>query len=167
PPHFSGTQGHRSFLADHPRDVGKFRAHSFRNASTTMNVQPGDVLFTYVYLDGSDNGAKMPEQLVLQWNDGSSWEHRAYWGLNYLSSGTLGTETNRFMGGIPPGGRWVRLEVPASYVGLEGKTVSGMSFGFYDTSDHAGLNWDYSGKSSKANTIPLALSATTAVWQYG
>lgn len=166
PPHFSGTQGHRSFLTDHPRDVGKFRAHSFRNASTTMNVQPGDALFTYVYLDGSENGRKMPEEIVLQWYDGSSWEHRAYWGLNYLGSGTLGTETDRFMGGIPPGERWVRLEVPASYVGLEGKSVSGMSFGFYDTSDYAGINWDYSGKSSRANTIPLPLSATTAVWQY-
>jgi hypothetical protein len=71
------------------------------------------------------------------------------------------------MGGIPIGNQWVRLEVPASYVGLEGKTVSGMSFGFFDTKDHAGINWDYSGKSSKANTIPLPLSATTAVWQYG
>jgi uncharacterized repeat protein (TIGR01451 family) len=161
PPHFSGTQGHRSYFTVN-QGAGQFRSHSFRNASIAMNVQPGDVLFTYVFLDSHN----MPEELVLQWYDGSSWEHRAYWGLNYLNSGTLGTESNRFMGGIPPGERWVRLEVPASYVGLEGKTVSGMSFGFYDTKDHAGINWDYSGKSSRAIIVPLPLSAITAVWQY-
>src|SRR5688572_12077684 len=32
------------------------------------------------------------------------------------------------MGAMPPAGQWVRLEVPASAVGLEGKSVRGMAF---------------------------------------
>jgi hypothetical protein len=34
-------------------------------------------------------------------------------------------------GPIPAQGGWVRMEIPASYVGLEGKNVKGMSFGIY------------------------------------
>jgi Tol biopolymer transport system component len=165
PPHACGTQGHRSYFTVN-QGAGQFRSHSFRGATATMSVNPGDVLFTYVYLDANN----MPDELMLQWHDGSGWEHRAFWGENYIGQlvpnmGVQGTESQRFMGGLPPGNQWVRLEVPASYVGLEGKTVSGMSFGFYSTKDHAGINWDCSGKSAHLTTTPLALSATTGVWR--
>ena len=160
PPHFSGTQGHRSYFTVN-KGAGQFRSHSFRNAQTTMQVQPGDVLFTYVYVDGNNK----PDEIVLQWHDGKSWEHRAFWGLNLYGSGTTGTEGRRYMGGLPAVNQWVRLEVPASYVGLEGKTVSGMAYGFYSKVDHAGLNWDYSGKSSRASLVSLPLSAITPIWQ--
>src|SRR5262249_52323105 len=42
---------------------------------------------------------------------------------------------------LPPSGQWVRLEVPASLVALEGKSVRGMNFTLYDGMarfDHAG-----------------------------
>jgi len=46
------------------------------------------------------------------------------------------------MGPISIVGQWVRLEVPVSLVGLEGKTVDGMAFTL-----HGGrATWDYAGK---------------------
>src|SRR5205814_2337367 len=125
-PHVCGAKGHRSYFTAN-QGAGQMRHHSFRGATDTLRVDPGDVLFTYVFLDPNN----MPDQLLLQWHDGSSWEHRAFWGENFIGShyqsmGVQGTESMRYMGGLPSAGQWVRLEVPASYVGLEGKTVSGM-----------------------------------------
>src|SRR5262249_14819383 len=52
------------------------------------------------------------------------------------------------MGSLPQAGQWTRLEIPASKVGLEGKTVSGMAFTLY-----GGQAWfDSAGKT----TSPLA-----------
>jgi hypothetical protein len=47
------------------------------------------------------------------------------------------------VGPLPATGRWVRLAVPASLVGLEGKTLHGMSFTLYD----GRATWDYAGAS--------------------
>ncbi len=46
------------------------------------------------------------------------------------------------MGMLPPAGRWVRLEVPAAAVGLEGHTVNGMAF----TLAGGLASWDRAGK---------------------
>ena len=67
---------------------------------------------------------------MLQWNDGD-WEQRAYWGQNLINAGTNGTASRRYMGAIPSATGWVRLEVPASLVGLEGVTINGMAFTLY------------------------------------
>src|SRR5205807_10018808 len=65
-PRYSGTQAHQSFVSvNHNSTV--FRSHSFTGAQTPMQVNPGDMLFTYVYLDPS---AK-PDEIMLQWYDGS------------------------------------------------------------------------------------------------
>jgi hypothetical protein len=45
------------------------------------------------------------------------------------------------MGPLPPTGQWVKLEIPASQVGLEGRIVSGMAFTLYD----GRAAWDYAG----------------------
>ena len=68
---------------------------------------------------------------MLQWNDGN-WEHRAYWGENLIQMGTDGTASRQFAGPLPPAGTWVRLEVPAALVGLEGRVVNGMAFTLFD-----------------------------------
>src|SRR5436853_4717882 len=47
------------------------------------------------------------------------------------------------MGPVPAAGRWVRLEVPASQVALEGRTLNGMAFSQFD----GRATWDYAGKS--------------------
>jgi hypothetical protein len=73
---------------------------------------------------------------MLHWRattgSGDLWDHRAYWGVNALTWGTDGQPSRRRIGeSLPPTGRWVRLEIPASAVDLEGKTVAGFSFSLY------------------------------------
>lgn len=91
-----------------------------------MTVNSGDRLFAYVYLDP----ANVPSEVMLKWNDGT-WEHRPYWGANLLAWGTDGTNSRRYIGSLPGAGGWVRLEVPASQVGLEGQTLNGMAFSLW------------------------------------
>src|SRR5262249_45165815 len=91
-----------------------------------------------VYLDPSNP----PAEIMLQWNPGD-WEHRAYWGANAIPSGANNTQSRWYMGSLPALGRWVRLEVPASRVGLEGATLTGMAFTLFSgraSWDHAGLS---------------------------
>ena len=111
--------------------------HYFYGATATMPVQVGDKLTCWIYLDPTN----LPRQVMLQWNDGS-WEHRAYWGENLISYGIDGTNSRRSMGPLPRGGGWVRLEVLASLLGLEGSTLNGMAFTLYG----ATANWDRTGK---------------------
>src|ERR1051326_365187 len=141
-----------------------YRSHSFTGAQTPLAINPGDVLFTYVWMDP----AAEPDQIMLQWNDGTSWEHRAFWGENYIGQqvkniGVQGTDSQRFVGALPPAGSWYRLEVPASYVGLEGKAVSGMAFSLYGKEPT--VVWDRSGKASRLSALPAPLSATAGIWR--
>ncbi len=109
PTPFSGTLAHQSNL------VGGTHQHYFHGANEALSVGAGDSLFSYVYLDP----ANPPTQVMMQWNNGN-WEHRAYWGANQIPFGVNGTVSRRNMGPLPAPGQWVRLEVPASQVGLEG-----------------------------------------------
>jgi RHS repeat-associated protein len=111
--------------------------HYFYSAVATLMVNPGETLIAYVYLDP----ANPPSEVMLQWNDGT-WEHRAYWGANYVGFGVAGTISRYYAGGLPPVGQWVRLEVPASLVGLEGHTLNGVAFTLYG----GRATWDYAGK---------------------
>ena len=135
PAPFSGALAHQSAL------LSGLHQHYFYNATATLSVAVGDTLFAYVYLDP----ANPPSEVMLQWNDGS-WEHRAYWGANLIGWGTDGTVSRRYMGPLPAAGQWVRLAVPASQVGLEGRTLNGMAYTLYD----GRATWDYAGKVSTA-----------------
>jgi hypothetical protein len=128
---YSGNLGHRS-----PLMTGNHQ-HWFDSADAKMNVNAGDLLFTYVYLDP----VSPPRQVMLQWSDGS-WEHRAYWGQSLNNYGTEGTDSRRYVGPLPKTGGWVRLKVPAALVGLEGKAVQGMAFTLWG----GRATWDRSGK---------------------
>jgi hypothetical protein len=81
---------------------------------------------------------------MLQWNDGS-WEHRAYWGANLIGWGTGASASRRYMGSLPPVGRWARLQVPAAQVGLEGRTLNGMAYTFHN----GRATWDRAGKATQ------------------
>jgi hypothetical protein len=149
PSPFSGLKAHRS------KWIGGMHQHYFYGATDTLKVNAGDALFTYVYLDS----AHMPSEIMLQWNDGS-WEHRAYWGTDSLTLwGANGRYSRYFMGPLPPADQWVRLEVPASAVGLEGRTVNGMAFTLFD----GRITWDRSGKTAAYSTDQYRLYATTSL----
>jgi len=115
-----------------------------------MSVQAGDTLYAYVYLD-PDNP---PSQVMLQWNPGGTWERRAYWGANLIPFGVDGTDSRRYMGPLPVTGQWVRLEVPASLVGLEGAEITGMAFTLYD----GRATWDQAGATSTPPYPKLSFS---------
>lgn len=133
PAPFSGARAHQA-------DVAPGRHHHFfAPTDTPLDIAAGDTLFTYVYLDP----ANPPRQVMITWLDGQSWEHRAYWGANLIDEGIEGTASRRRVGDLPPTGRWVRLEVPASAVGLENQRVYGMGFTLFD----GRATWDRAGKS--------------------
>ncbi|HYP01628.1 MAG TPA: hypothetical protein VER76_15665, partial [Pyrinomonadaceae bacterium] len=132
PAPYSGTLAHQSNI------FAGMHQHFFYATTNPLTVNTGDTLFTYVYLDP----ANPPTEIMLQWNDGSWWDHRAYWGANTIAWGTDGTNSRRYMGALPPTGQWIKLEVPASQVGLEGQTVKGMAFTLYG----GRATWDRAGK---------------------
>ena len=139
PAPFSGSGAHQSNLA-----AGQHQ-HYFYNATATLPVAVGETLFVYVYLDP----ANPPSEVMLQWWDGS-WDHRAYWGANLIGWGIDGTVSRRFMGALPLLGQWVRLDVPAVQVGLEGETLNGMAFTLYG----GRATWDYAGKRGSSSPPP-------------
>jgi RHS repeat-associated protein len=130
-------------------NVDLVHQHYFYNANATLQVSAGDKLFTWAYIDP----VNPPSEMMLQWcSNESGWGHRAYWGANKIPWGTNGTADRRYMGPLPAAGGWVRLEVPASALGLEGKTVHGMAFTLYG----GRAAWDKSGKVSASPPLPVA-----------
>ena len=102
--------------------------HGLEGAVQPMAVRPGDLLETWVYL-AADNP---PDEIMLEWAVGADTEHRAYWTNIRKSAGVVlgsdGLPSRWPMGGLPDPGRWTRLVVAASAVGLEGKQVTGVRF---------------------------------------
>jgi hypothetical protein len=135
PSPFAGSYAHQTALAS------GLHEHLFQNATRTLSIGVGDTLYAYIYLDP----ANPPSEIMLSWNTGSSWEHRAYWGANLINYGIDGTASRRNMGALPATGQWVQLQIPASQVGLEGTTVSGMSFSLYN----GRATWDAAGVTSQ------------------
>ena len=114
----ANRQGHFDAPAAGPH------AHGFSGVPVGYQIQPDEVLFAKVWVvDG-----QVPEQIMLQWNDGENWEHRAFWGADKIAEGTLGTPSRHALGALPETGGWVTLEVPADAVGLTGKRITGMRF---------------------------------------
>jgi hypothetical protein len=132
PAPYSGKLANQSTLA------AGIHQQYFYNASVPLQIAAGDILYAYVYLDPSNP----PSEVMLQWNDGT-WEHRAYWGSNLIPWGTNGSASRRSMGARPATGQWVRLEVPAAQVGLEGRSINGIAFTLYG----GRATWDAAGKS--------------------
>jgi len=133
PAPFSGKLAHVSAAS------AGVHGHFFNDGTATRVINTNDSLFTYVYLDP----ANLPSEVMVQWAD-SNWEHRAYWGRNDIPLGADGTVSRRFVGPLPPAGQWVRLEVAAREVGLEGSMLAGMYFTLHD----GRAAWDYSGVAS-------------------
>jgi hypothetical protein len=143
-----GSMAHQSAVAS-----GQHQ-HFFDNASSTLSIVAGDVLFAWVYIDP----ANVPSEIMLQWNEpGGNWDHRAYWGANSINYGADGTVSRRNMGAMPAAGQWVRLQIPASQVGLEGKTVKGMAFSAWG----GRVTWDAAGKASAGALASLMRTKLT------
>jgi hypothetical protein len=131
PTPFSGTVAHQTELAS------GLHHHFFMWANAPFAIERGDTLFAYVYLDP----ANPPRTIMLTWC-AENWEHRAFWGENLTTEGVADSASRRSLGPLPPTGRWVRLELPASIVDLENRGIIGMGFTLYD----GRATWDRAGK---------------------
>ena len=110
-------------------------AHLFDSALQPFTATAAEALYAWVCLD-PDNP---PRCLMLQWRDDTGWLHRAYWGEPLLTWGRPATGAHPFkvpghyhVGELPPAGRWARLSVASSLVGLAGVPVNGVSFDVFD-----------------------------------
>jgi hypothetical protein len=140
-PVFSGTYAHTS---NGPGKDGTFQ-HHFVGAGTGLKVNPSDVLFAYVYIDPKSP----PKEIMMQWHL-KAWEQRAYWGENVIPWGQNFSPSRLPMGDLPKSGEWVRLEVPASQIGVDAPAVvTGWSF------DHVGgqVYWDKAGVQVKPAAV--------------
>jgi hypothetical protein len=133
-PGFSGNDKLQS-----PNAAGHHQ-YTFTGATRTLQINPGDVLSCYVFL----NASTPPTEIYLFWcaTDATGFAHGAYWGADNIAGGTAGTPSKRFMGPLPPTGQWVKLEIPASLVDLEGRTINGASLEIFDGQ----CNFDQLGK---------------------
>ncbi len=160
PPAFSGILEHQTGTVLGQRDQGFNFCYDI---SGEMDVNTGDTLFTYVYLPTNNP----PAEIEIAWNTTDtvdSWEHRAYFGSNIIYYGTDGTPSRTNMGALPPLGQWAKLSIPASAVGLEGKTIQGMFFTVYNTNNASGpTTWDYTGKSDSSASTDVPVSVVDYV----
>ncbi|MBT6789900.1 MAG: DUF1553 domain-containing protein [Verrucomicrobia bacterium] len=130
-PVFSGQKSHR-------RSSEGRGQHLVQNAKSGLRIDDNTRFFTYVFLDPKNP----PKQIMLQWNDGKSWEHRAFWGEDKIGWGQPNTASRRKLGPLPKPGEWVRLEVSAKSVGLSaGAQVTGWAFTQFDGT----VYWDKAG----------------------
>ena len=136
----SGTQSHSDGIAPGAHQ------HYFYHADPIV-PRSGDLLYTYVLIDPCNP----PREVMLQFivNDGAT-STKVYWGEDVIG---FGASTR--IGPLPDAGKWVRLEVPASLVGLEGSSITGMAYSLYD-----GRAWfDRSGRITRVN-VALKKPAT-------
>ncbi|MDD9866164.1 MAG: DUF1553 domain-containing protein, partial [Verrucomicrobiales bacterium] len=119
--------------------------HLVQNAKSPLRGDDNTRLFTYVFLDPKNP----PKQIMLQWNDGKSWDHRVYWGEEKIGWGKEGTASRRNLGPLPKAGEWVRLEVSAQSVGLgAGTQITGWAFTQFDGT----VYWDKAGLVARKKT---------------
>ena len=137
-PVFNGKKSHR-------RSSKGRGQHLVQNAKSPLRVDDNTRLFTYVFLDSKNP----PKQIMLQWNDGKSWDHRVYWGEEKIGWGKEGTASRRNLGPLPKAGEWVRLEVSAQSVGLgAGSQITGWAFTQFDGT----VYWDKAGLVARKKT---------------
>ena len=136
---YSGSLSHTD-----PASEGT-HGHYFIHANDTMSLTYNDNIIQYVYIDP----ANPPQQILMQfYTDDGNTEHRAYWGTNSIPVGDGWSSSSLYqMGNMPETGRWIRLKIPASTVGLSGKDVKGVAFVTYGGKAY----WDKTTKSSNYN----------------
>lgn len=119
------------------RTGGGLTQHFFDGANPKLKIGNPGRLFAYVYLDPENP----PETIQLQFNDGS-WNHRAYWGADKAHGAGQTGAANFRAGDLPETGKWIRLEVDVSSVGLKPESeLNGWAFTQFGGTVH----WDAAG----------------------
>ncbi|MCX7748374.1 MAG: hypothetical protein N2645_16040 [Clostridia bacterium] len=126
--------------------------HAFENAARKMKINAGDHIFVHVYLPSGN----MPTELMLQFKQNGSWNHRAYWGADNINLGTNGTSSKKYMGALPTAGTWATLVIPAREVGLENTSIDGIAI----TLNDGQIYWDKVGAYRGNSTTKLLACET-------
>lgn len=127
--------------------------HIVEIKSAPVAIEDGDRLFANIYLDPENP----PEQIMLQFNAGESWNHRAWWGIDRIPFGRGGSPAGHFSAGeLPATGEWVRVEVSAGDLGLgAGDKVDSVAF----TQFGGTVTWDHSGRVTSSREAFLGSAA--------
>lgn len=102
--------------------------YSFKYATETLKINSSDRLTLYVYLD------PQATRLEVRWLADNNLLRSVFWqndtpeeianGTNFYSDYGL---SPLYLGSLPDSSQWVRLEIPANLIGLEGATLQGMT----------------------------------------
>ena len=127
----------------------------YESGGNPLVVPDGAEMFLMVYLDPADP----PEEVMVQFHSGGTWQHRAVWGADLIEFGKKGTTERYVAGPLPEVGKWVRLNVPAARMGMAaGLAVTGYAFtvnGGTVWFDHLG----FAGKTDPANDPGVSFAA--------
>lgn len=113
--------------------VAGLHQHYLDRATQTLALQAGDQLYAWVLLDAE----VPPRELMLQWQVGASWDHRAYWGADLIAWGLDGTpsrlqQSTAVPPAVPTTGTWQRLVMVPEALGLAGATINGVAFTLFN-----------------------------------
>jgi hypothetical protein len=91
--------------------------HYIEGAAAAPMLLAEDRVFAWVRLDAE----APPREIMLQFRQAGSWEHRAWWGEDRLPWGGADPRSpaHRARGALPAAGVWVRLEAGLEEVGLD------------------------------------------------
>jgi mono/diheme cytochrome c family protein len=150
-PVFSGQRSLRRTDAGLAQDV-------WDQASQPLMVPPEATLFAHVWLDE----ANPPRSIMLQYHK-DGWKHRAVWGdYHAIEWGAANTTERVHMGELPAAGKWVRLELPASQVGLAaGDALTGFAL----TQFGGNVYWDKVGVSGSSDPARDPAQSFLAWWK--
>jgi hypothetical protein len=110
PPEFTNGAGGPYKLRSEKVTSGTISQWDGAGARGDFPIKAGDKLFVYVFLDPKNP----PKEVLLQLRANNSYDHRAFWG-------TVNRVTHMDpprAGPLPEAGRWIRLEVDPSVLGV-------------------------------------------------
>ncbi|HYG77340.1 MAG TPA: PSD1 and planctomycete cytochrome C domain-containing protein [Planctomycetota bacterium] len=129
----------------------------YESGAAALPVTAEAKFFLHVYMDPKDP----PKSLMLQFHKGG-WANRAVWGdYDAIQYGAANTFERVLAGPLPEAGKWVRLEVPASKVGLNaGDQLTGFALTMFGGT----VYWDSVGISGRIDPAADPSRSFEAWW---
>jgi len=116
----------------------------FNGITTPFSVPAAATFYVHAFVDP----ANPPKAIMVQFHT-TTWSHRVVWGdADAIEYGKKDTNERRPLGALPNAGEWVRLEFPASRLGLAaGTKIDGVAF----TQFGGTVSWDKLGVVSESD----------------
>lgn len=122
----------------------------FNNADIKLNVESGDVLRIWAYLNNYEVGVtqRKIENLGIAISDGTSWSSRVYFGNDAVKANKgfvdkgFGNYPIINLGALPDANQWVPLDIKVTDIGMEGRQIAGIAFSIDGTTETAVSSYD-------------------------